>query len=55
MHMLAFARDLPNCMTLAGLCCGMLAIYFASIKSYPAAMVALLPPPVGNPPRGEPP
>jgi CDP-diacylglycerol--serine O-phosphatidyltransferase len=42
MPMLAFARDLPNCMTLAGLCCGILAIYFASIKSYPAAMVALL-------------
>lgn len=40
--MLAFARDLPNCMTLAGLCCGMLAIYFASMQSYPAAMIALL-------------
>ena len=40
--MLAYARDLPNCMTLAGLCCGMLAIYFASNESYSAAMIALL-------------
>jgi len=29
-------------MTLAGLCCGMLAIYFASSQLYSAAMVALL-------------
>lgn len=41
-HMLVFTRDLPNLMTLAGLCCGMLAIYFASFQSYPAAMIALL-------------
>ena len=41
-HMLAFALDLPNLMTLAGLCCGMLAIYFAHLHSYPAAMIALL-------------
>jgi len=42
MHMLGFARDIPNLMTLAGLCCGMLAIYFSSMQSYPAAMIALL-------------
>lgn len=42
MHMLRFMRDLPNLMTLAGLCCGMLAIYFASSQLYPAAMIALL-------------
>lgn len=41
-HMLGFARDIPNLMTLAGLCCGMLAIYFASLQLYPAAMIALL-------------
>lgn len=41
-HMLEFTRDLPNLMTLAGLCCGMLAIYFASSQIYPAAMIALL-------------
>jgi CDP-diacylglycerol--serine O-phosphatidyltransferase len=41
-HMLGFTRDLPNLMTLAGLCCGMLAIYFASFQLYPAAMIALL-------------
>lgn len=40
--MLGFARDIPNLMTLAGLCCGMLAIYFASLQLYPAAMIALL-------------
>ena len=32
----------PNLMTLAGLCCGMMAIYFASIHNYSAAMIALL-------------
>ncbi len=41
-HMLGFVRDIPNLMTLAGLCCGMLAIYFASVQLYPAAMIALL-------------
>ena len=41
-HMLGFARDIPNLMTLAGLCCGMLAIYFASSQLYSAAMIALL-------------
>lgn len=40
--MLGFARDVPNLMTLAGLCCGMLAIYFGGTHSYPAAMIALL-------------
>jgi CDP-diacylglycerol--serine O-phosphatidyltransferase len=40
--MLGFALDIPNLMTLAGLCCGLLAIYFASLQSYPAAMIALL-------------
>ena len=41
-YMLAFALDLPNLMTLAGLCCGMLAIFFANSHAYPAAMIALL-------------
>lgn len=41
-HMLGFARDLPNLMTLAGLCCGMLAICFGGLHAYPAAMIALL-------------
>ena len=40
--MLGFVRDIPNLMTLAGLCCGMSAIYFASVQLYPAAMIALL-------------
>lgn len=40
--MLGFARDLPNLMTLAGLCCGMLAICFGGLRAYPAAMIALL-------------
>ena len=41
-YMLGFAKDIPNIMTLAGLCCGMFAIYFASSQLYPAAMIALL-------------
>ncbi len=40
--MLGFTRDIPNLMTLAGLCSGMLAIYFAGVQSYPSAMIALL-------------
>jgi CDP-diacylglycerol--serine O-phosphatidyltransferase len=41
-HMLGFARDIPNLMTLAGLCCSMLAICFGGTHSYPEAMIALL-------------
>jgi CDP-diacylglycerol--serine O-phosphatidyltransferase len=41
-HMLGFVRDVPNLMTLAGLCCGMLAIYFGGTHAYPEAMIALL-------------
>ncbi|HHZ83587.1 MAG TPA: CDP-alcohol phosphatidyltransferase [Nitrospirales bacterium] len=40
--MLAFVIDLPNSMTLAGLCCGILGIYFAIQNNFPAAMIAML-------------
>ena len=40
--MLAFVIDLPNSMTLAGLCCGILEIYFAIQNNFPAAMIAML-------------
>ena len=41
-QMLEFARDIPNLMTLSGLCCGMFAMYFASLQRYPETMIALL-------------
>lgn len=41
-NMLAFVKDLPNSMTLAGLCCGVLGIYFAIQDHFPAAMIAML-------------
>jgi CDP-diacylglycerol--serine O-phosphatidyltransferase len=40
--MLAFVKDLPNIMTLAGLCCGVLGIYFAIQGNFPTAMIAML-------------
>ncbi len=40
--MLAFVKDLPNIMTLLGLCCGVLGIYFAIQGNFPAAMIAML-------------
>jgi len=39
---LCFVRDLPNIITLTGLCCGVLGIYFAVLKNFPAAMIAIL-------------
>jgi phosphatidylserine synthase len=40
--MLAFARDLPNVCSLAGLLAALLGLYFAIRGIYPAAMTALL-------------
>ena len=40
--MLAFAKDLPNLCSLAGLLCALLGIYFAILHVYPAAMIGLL-------------
>lgn len=39
---LSFVLDWPNLVTLLGLCCGILAIYFALSKNFPAAIIALL-------------
>jgi CDP-diacylglycerol--serine O-phosphatidyltransferase len=39
---LSFAKDLPNICSLAGLFCAVLAIYFAIIGIFPAAMIALI-------------
>ncbi len=40
--MLAFVKDLPNTMTLSGLCCGVLGTYFAIQAHFSAAMIAML-------------
>ena len=40
--MLAFAKDLPNLCSLAGLLCALLGIYFSILHNYPAAMIGLL-------------
>lgn len=39
---LSFMKDIPNLMTLAGLCCGVLGIYFALLANFQAAVVAML-------------
>jgi CDP-diacylglycerol--serine O-phosphatidyltransferase len=39
---LGFAKDLPNLCSLAGLLCAILAIYFAMLGNFPAAMIGLL-------------
>ena len=39
---LSFVADWANIVTLLGLCCGVLAIYFALAQNYPAAMIAIL-------------
>jgi archaetidylserine synthase len=39
---LCFVRDVPNVITLMGLCCGILGIYFAILRNFPAAMIAIL-------------
>ena len=40
--MLAFMKDLANLLTLAGLFCGLFAIYFAILGMFPAAMISML-------------
>ncbi|MCK5373807.1 MAG: CDP-alcohol phosphatidyltransferase family protein [Alphaproteobacteria bacterium] len=39
---LSFAKDLPNLCSLAGLCSAVLAIYFAILGVFPAAMIGLI-------------
>jgi len=39
---LSFMRDIPNILTLAGLCCGILGIYFALLGNFQVAVVAML-------------
>ena len=39
---LSFVADWPNLVTLGGLCCGVLAIFFALEQNYPAAVIAML-------------
>jgi len=40
--MLFFARDLPNICSLAGLLCAVLAIYYAILGNFPAAIIGVL-------------
>ena len=40
--MLAFARDLPNICSLAGLLCAVLAIYYAILGNFPAAIIGMI-------------
>lgn len=39
---LSYIKDLPNICSLAGLGCSLLAIYFAIIEIYPAAMIGMI-------------
>ncbi len=39
---LSFVRDIPNIITLLGLGCGILGIYFALLANFPAAIIAML-------------
>ena len=39
---LSFLADWPNIVTLSGLCCGVLAIFFSLEQNYPAAIIAML-------------
>lgn len=39
---IAFAVDIPNIVTLTGLCCGVLGIYWAIQGNFPAAVIAML-------------
>ena len=39
---LSFVKDIPNIMTLAGLCCGVIGIYFALLENFQMAVVAML-------------
>jgi archaetidylserine synthase len=40
--MLAFARDLPNICSLAGLLCAVLSIYFAILGNFPIAIIGMI-------------
>lgn len=42
MGMLAFAKDLPNICSLAGLLCALLGIYFAILQNFPAAVIGMI-------------
>ncbi len=39
---LSFAKDLPNICSLAGLLCAVIAIYYAILGNFPAAMIGLI-------------
>ncbi len=39
---LSFMKDVPNMMTLAGLCCGVIGIYLALLANFQMAVVAML-------------
>jgi len=39
---LSFMKDIPNTVTLLGLCSGVLGIYFALLGNYQAAIIAML-------------
>jgi CDP-diacylglycerol--serine O-phosphatidyltransferase len=39
---LSFMKDFPNIVTLLGLSCGVLGIYFALVGNFPAAIIAML-------------
>jgi len=39
---LSFVKDIPNIVTLLGLSCGVLGIYLALLKNFPAAVIAML-------------
>jgi len=39
---LSFVKDPPNIVTLLGLSCGVLGIYFALVENFPAAVIAML-------------
>jgi phosphatidylserine synthase len=41
-NILSFIKDLPNICSLTGLLCAVLAIYFAILGNFPAAMIGLL-------------
>jgi phosphatidylserine synthase len=39
---LSFVKEIPNIITLLGLSCGILGIYFALLENFPAAVIAML-------------
>jgi phosphatidylserine synthase len=38
---LSFVKDIPNIITLLGLSCGVIGIYFAILENFPAAVIAI--------------